>query len=454
MMQSQSAVQKESSAKAFYAGRGVSETLTVSHAKGIFFWDANGKRYLDGSSGAVAANIGHGNERVRDAMLDQANRISYVIRTAFTCDATDELCKLIAQLAGPGFDQTFLVSGGSEAVESALKLARQYAYVNGERDRWKVLARLPGYHGATLGAAAVTGDPDRDAMFGPIMQIMPKVPSPLSYRVPEGFTVESYADHCADALEKQILAEGPETVLAFIMEPVGGIATGALVAPDSYYTKVRQICDRHGVLLIFDEVMCGAGRTGTFLAAHHWPDALPDLVVCAKGLSAGYTPLGAMIAPNRIVDKVVESGGFLHGHTYSGNPLSSAIGVAVLRELLDNDLMATATRMGHLLRERLNALKDKSRTIGDVRGLGLLNAVEIVQDKATKTMFPGSKQASYQISDIARNLGLHLYSRRAASGKFGEWFMAAPPLTITEQELDLFMELTTETFRIFESENS
>ncbi|WP_454508382.1 aminotransferase family protein [Mesorhizobium sp. Arg314] len=453
-MQSQSAVQKESSAKAFYAGRGVSETLTVSHAKGIFFWDANGKRYLDGSSGAVAANIGHGNERVRDAMLDQANRISYVIRTAFTCDATDELCKLIAQLAGPGFDQTFLVSGGSEAVESALKLARQYAYVNGERDRWKVLARLPGYHGATLGAAAVTGDPDRDAMFGPIMQIMPKVPSPLSYRVPEGFTVESYADHCADALEKQILAEGPETVLAFIMEPVGGIATGALVAPDSYYTKVRQICDRHGVLLIFDEVMCGAGRTGTFLAAHHWPDALPDLVVCAKGLSAGYTPLGAMIAPNRIVDKVVESGGFLHGHTYSGNPLSSAIGVAVLRELLDNDLMATATRMGHLLRERLNALKDKSRTIGDVRGLGLLNAVEIVQDKATKTMFPGSKQASYQISDIARNLGLHLYSRRAASGKFGEWFMAAPPLTITEQELDLFMELTTETFRIFESENS
>ncbi|MER9671059.1 aminotransferase class III-fold pyridoxal phosphate-dependent enzyme [Mesorhizobium sp. M0203] len=206
------------------------ETLTVSHAKGIFFWDTNGKRYLDGSSGAVAANIGHGNERVRDAMLDQANRISYVIRTAFTCDATDELCKVISKLAGPGFDQTFLVSGGSEAVESALKLARQYAYVSGERNRWKVLARLPGYHGGTLGAAAVTGDPARDAMFGPIMQIMPKAPSPLSYRVPEGFTVETYADHCADALEQQILSEDLETVLAFIMEPVGGIATGALVA--------------------------------------------------------------------------------------------------------------------------------------------------------------------------------------------------------------------------------
>ncbi|MEI9426008.1 aspartate aminotransferase family protein [Mesorhizobium sp. Cs1299R1N1] len=456
-MDSQSATEaksakRESSAKAFYAGRGVTETLTVSHAKGIFFWDTNGKRYLDGSSGAVAANIGHGNERVRDAMIDQANRISYVVRTAFTSDATDELCRIISELAGPGFDQTFLVSGGSEAVESALKLARQYAYVSGQPKRWKVLARLPGYHGATLGAAAVTGDPDRDAMFGPIMQIMPKVPAPLNYRRPDGFTAESYADHCADALERQILEEGEETVLAFIMEPVGGIATGALVAPDSYYRKVRQICDRYGVLLIYDEVMCGAGRTGTFLAAHHWPDGLPDLVVCAKGLSAGYTPLGAMIAPNRIVDKVVESGGFLHGHTYSGNPLSSAIGVAVLKEMLEHNLMENATRMGELLRQRLSALQGQSRTIGDVRGLGLLNAVEIVQDKATKAVFPASKQASYRISDIARSLGLHLYARRTASGKYGEWFMAAPPLTITEPEIDLFMELTTEAFRIFESE--
>ncbi|RVD70255.1 aspartate aminotransferase family protein [Mesorhizobium sp. M4A.F.Ca.ET.029.04.2.1] len=446
-------VEREPSGKAFYAGRGVSETFNVSYGKGIFFWDTNGKRYLDGSSGAVAANLGHGNERIRDAMVEQANRISYVVRTAFTSESTDTLCKTISDLAGPGFDQTFLVSGGSEAVEAALKLARQYAVVTGQTKRSKILARMPGYHGATLGAAAVTGDPDRDEMFGPIMQVMPKVPAPLSYRVPEGFDDNSYADYCADALEQQILAQGEDTVLAFIMEPVGGIATGALVAPDQYYSKVREICDRYGVLLIFDEVMCGAGRTGTFLAAHHWPDALPDLVVCAKGLSAGYTPLGAMIAPNRIVDKVVESGGFLHGHTYSGNPLSSAIGVAVLKEMLDRDLMGNAQRMGVVLRQKLNALKDRSTTVGDVRGMGLLNAVEIVADKATKAIFPGTKQASYRVSEIARELGLHLYGRRAASGKFGEWFMAAPPLIITEPEIDLFMELLTETFRIFESEN-
>ncbi|MER8996195.1 aminotransferase class III-fold pyridoxal phosphate-dependent enzyme, partial [Mesorhizobium sp. M0678] len=442
---------KEASGTSFYAGRGASETFAVSHAKGIFFWDTNGKRYLDGSSGAVVANIGHGNERIRDAMIDQANRISYVVRTAFTCEATDELCRLIPRLAGPGFDQAYLVSGGSEAVESAIKLARQYAVVSGQPKRSKILARMPGYHGATLGAAAVTGDPDRDKIFGPIMQIMPKVPAPLSYRIPEGYDVNSYADYCAEELERQILAEGEETVLAFIMEPVGGVATGALVAPDHYYSKVRKICDRYGVLLIFDEVMSGAGRTGKFLAAHHWPDALPDLVVCAKGLSAGYTPFGAMIAPNKIVDKVVESGGFLHGHTYSGNPLSSAIALAVLNEMLDQNLMQNAERMGLLLRRKLNALKDRTTTIGDVRGKGLLNAVEIVEDKTTKAIFPGSKQASYRVSEIARDLGLHIYARRAASGKFGEWFLAAPPLIITEPEVDLFMELLTETFRIFES---
>ncbi|MFC3320524.1 aminotransferase family protein [Mesorhizobium cantuariense] len=445
-------VQKESSGGAFYAGRGVTKTPMISHAKGIFFWDTDGKRYLDGSSGAVAANIGHGNERVCDAMIEQAKRFSYVVRTAFTSEATETLCRMISELAGPGFDQTFLVSGGSEAIESTLKLARQYAVVTGQPKRSKILARIPGYHGSTLGAAAVTGDPDRDQMFGPIMRVMPKIPAPLSYRLPEGYDLHSYADHCADELERQILAEGEDTVLAFIMEPVGGVATGALVAPNSYYSKVRKICDRYGVLLIFDEVMCGAGRTGTFLAAHHWPDALPDLVACAKGLSAGYTPLGAMIAPNRIVDKVVESGGFLHGHTYSGNPLSSAIGVAVLSELVNQNLMGNAQRMGVILRQKLNALKDRSTTIGDVRGIGLLNAVEIVEDKATKAIFPAARQASYRVSEIARDLGLHIYSRRAAGGKFGEWFMAAPPLIITEPEIDLYMELLTETFRIFESE--
>lgn len=443
---------KASAGRAFYVGRGVERTVMISHAEGVYFWDTDGKRYLDGSSGAVCSNIGHGNERVKAAIVDQISKCNYIVRTAFTTEATEKLCALVADLAGTGFDQTFLCSGGSEAVEAALKLARQYAYVKGEKSRWKVLGRLPGFHGSTTGATSVGGDPDRDEVFGPTMLVMPKVPAPLSYRVPEGYDRESYADHCADCLEQQILTEGPETVLGFIMEPVGGVSSGGLVAPDSYYRKVREICDRYGVLLIFDEVMSGAGRTGKFLAAHHWPDARPDLVACAKGLSAGYAPLGAMLAPSYMVDAVVKSGGFMHGHTYSGNPLSSAVGVAVLNELIDRDLMINARKMGELLRARLNELKETSPVIGDVRGLGLLNAVEIVSDKATKEVFPGEIQATYRLSQIARDLGLHIYARRAAGGKFGEWFLASPPLTINEQELDEFMDLLTKAIKIFEKE--
>lgn len=443
---------KASAGRAFYVGRGVDRTVMIENAAGVYFWDTEGKRYLDGSSGAVCSNIGHGNERVKAAIVEQINKCNYIVRTAFTTEATETLCALLADLAGTGFDQTFLCSGGSEAVEATLKLARQYAYVKGEKKRWKIFGRLPGFHGGTTGATSVTGDPERDEVFGPTMLIMPKVPAPLSYRIPEGYDRDSYADHCADCLEQQILKEGPETVLGFIMEPVGGVSSGALVAPDAYYRKVREICNRYGVLLIFDEVMSGAGRTGKFLAAHHWPDARPDLIACAKGLSAGYAPLGAMLAPNHMVDAVVSSGGFMHGHTYSGNPLSSAVGVAVLNELIDRDLMSNARKMGELLRARLNDLKDSSPVIGDVRGLGLLNAVEIVADKATKKVFPAEIQATYRLSQIARDHGLHIYARRAAGGKFGEWIMASPPLIINEQELDEFMDIFTKSVRIFEEE--
>lgn len=443
---------EEASPQAFFAGRGVAQYLTVSHADGIYFWDTEGRRYLDGSSGAVCASLGHGNKNVRRAMIEQSEKVTYIIRTAFASEPSANLIKLVTRLAGPGFNQAFLVSGGSEATEAALKLARQYAFAIGERSRWKVLARNPSYHGATLGAASVTGDPDRDVIFGPMMQLMPKIAAPFTYRVPDGHDADSYAVHCAEKLEEQILKEGPETVLAFIMEPVGGIATGALVSPDHYYRAVRDICNRYGVLLIYDEIMSGAGRTGMFLSAHHWPEATPDLAVIAKGLGAGYTPLGAMLAPNTIVDAVVGSGGFLHGHTYAGNPLSAAIGVAVLEELMRLDLMANATTMGILLRQRLHDVMRNSSVVGDVRGKGLLNAIEIVADKETKAIFPGHMQASYRISEIGREIGLQIYSRRAASGVFGEWLMAAPPLIITEPQIDEYVGLIADMIALYERE--
>ncbi len=445
----------DASTQAFYAGRGQTDYLTVSHAKGVHFWDMDGKRYFDGSSGAVCSILGHGNQHVRDALIKQSEKVTYIVRTAFASEPSEKLVKKCAELAGPGFDQTYLVSGGSEGMEAALKLARQYAYAKGEKKRHIVLSRIPSYHGATLGAASITGDPERDAVFGPIMAVMPKVPAPFSYRFPECpdlIDSAQYAAYCARRLEEEIIRHSPENVLAFVMEPVGGVATGALVAPDQYYARVRQICDKYGVLLIFDEVMSGTGRCGKFLAAHHWPEALPDIAVIAKGLGAGYTPLGAVLAPNRIVDTVVGSGGFLHGHTYSGNPLSSAIGLAVLEELIGSDLMQNSLNMGIVLRERLTELMHKSSVIGDVRGLGLLNAIEVVSDRNTKEVFSNEVQATYRLSEIGRGIGLQMYSRRAARGAFGEWLMASPPLILNDAELDEYVELIAEMFDIFERE--
>ncbi len=271
----------------------------IRRAEGVWFEDEEGRRYLDASSGPVASNLGHGNPRVLAAMRQQAEAACFAHPMQFESAANIDLGERLAALCGPGLDRAFTVSGGSEAVESAIRFCRQHAVVRGETSRWKVITRLPSYHGNTFGALTISGDPAAHALFGPLLVPMPKVPAPFTYRLPPGHTAETHAQACADALEQTILAEGPETVLAFIMEPVGGLATGALVAPDPYYRAVRDICTRHGVTLIYDEVMSGAGRTGRFLAADHWPGARPDMVVLAKGVSAGYAPMGVVMCRPR-----------------------------------------------------------------------------------------------------------------------------------------------------------
>lgn len=446
----ENAVAESGSIQAFFAGRGTTTFKMIDRGEGIYIWDTEGTRYLDGSSGAVVNNLGYGNAHVLKAMREQAEKCCFAVRTIFASESMKAFSKKLARLTG--YDQVYPVSGGSESVEAAMKIARQYAIAIGQSERCKVLARLPGYHGATLGAASVTGDPDRDAIFGPMMRIMPRVPAPFRYRVPEGYDADSYEQYCIAELENTIVREGPESVLAFIMEPVGGIATGALISSDGYYSSVRKICDKYGVLLIYDEVMAGVGRTGKFLAAHHWPDAMPDLAVLAKGLGAGYAPLGAMLAPNRIVDAVVANGGFLHGHTYAGNPLACAVGNAVLEETERMDLMSNAHQMGMLLRQRLHEIASRSTVIGDVRGMGLLNAIEIVKDKDTKEVFPGDIAASYRLVNIAREKGLISYSRRAAGGIYGEWLMVAPPLIITSEQVDECAGLLEDTLATFERE--
>ncbi|WP_420405396.1 aspartate aminotransferase family protein [Nisaea sp.] len=436
----------------FYLPEGARRHPVVSHGDGVYLWDKDGNRYIDACSGPVTTNIGHGNKRVIDAMSAQARKICFAARQHFENEPNIALAGLVAELAGPGFERAFFVSGGSEATEAAIKLARQYAVARGESSRWKVLGREPGYHGASLGAASVSGDPASEAIFASVMQVMPKVPAPFTYRLPENEDADSYARRCATALEATIVSEGPDSVLAFIMEPIGGLATGALVAPDHYYSAVREICDRHGVLLIYDEVMSGAGRTGAFLAAQHWPDAQPDIVTLAKGIAAGYTPLGMVLASAQMVDTVTQSGGFLHGHTYVANPLSCAVGHAVLSEVIDRNLMANAAAMGTHLRARLAEIQETSRILGDVRGRGLLNAIEIVTDRETKRIPPASLLASSRLTEIGMENGLLLYSRRTANGKYGEWLMVTPPLIVTEQEIDEIAERLARTLQTFEQE--
>ena len=431
---------------------GTSSLPIIDRAQGIYMWDTKGKKYFDGSSGPVTTNLGHGNKRVIEAMADQAQRVCFASVAVFENSPNKRLAEKLVKLSGPGFDQAFIVSGGSEATESAIKLARQYAVAKGENKRTKVLGRNPSYHGSTLGAFLVSGDPVAEKMFGSIANVMPKVPTPFSYRLPKNHDINSYARECAKKLEDVILAEGAENVLAFILETVGGLSSGGLVAPDHYYEAIREICTRYGVLLIYDDVMAGAGRTGKFLSADHWPNARPDLVTLAKGVAAGYTPIGAVMAPNEIVSAVVEAGGFQHGHTYAANPLSCAIGDAVITEMVENDLMDNASEMGSYLKLKLKELADESCIIGDIRGKGLLLAAELVAIKETKEMLPIKCRAVYRFVEIGVENGLLLYTRKTADGVFGEWVMISPALTINKREVDELVYLLRLTVRQFEKE--
>lgn len=421
---------------AFYSPKGSPRPPQVGRAEGVYLWDADGHRYLDATAGAVVANIGHGNPHVLAAMQAQAARATFAYPRFFESEHNIALANRLCALAGEGFDRAFFVSGGSEANESAIKLARHYAVVSGQASRWKVISRNPSYHGSTLGALAVTGDEHTLSIYGPMVKPSPKVAAPLSYRIPEGHTQESYAMACAEELAHAIEREGPESVLAFILEPIGGLSTGAVVSHAAYFERVRQICDQYGVLLIYDEIMSGAGRTGEFLAAHHWRAARPDLVTLAKGLAAGYTPLGCLLAPNRIVDAVAARGGFVHGHTYLTNPLSCAVANAVMEEVERLDLITQARERGLTLRRRLDALAERSPLVGDVRGLGLFGAIELVADKATRRALPTEFNAPAKLTVHGLKHGIALYNRRANLGAFGDFQMITPPLTISESECD------------------
>ena len=415
----------------------------LKSARGIYMWDTDGKRYLDASSGAMVSNIGHSNPRVIAAMQAQMNKATFGYRLHFRNEPAEQLATLTASLMPDGLDRVFFVSGGSEAVESAIKLARQYAVVSGQESRWKVISRTPSYHGCSLGALALTGYEPLTRSFTPMMRVMPKIPAPRCYLDRDNFSDEERGLRYAEMLRDEIVQRGPETILAFIMEPIGGASTGALVAPDSYYGRIRQICDEFGILLIYDEVMTGAGRTGKFLAAEHW-NIKPDIIALSKGFAAGYAPLGAMVADRPLVDAVMENGGFPHGFTYAGNPLACSAGLAVIHELLDQDLISNAASMGELLKTELVGLMDRYPFIGDVRGKGLLLAFELVSNRETMEPLPKHLNAYDVLVNLAYERGLIIYSRRTRDGLEGDHFLICPPLIITPENIAEIMEKLTD----------
>jgi len=420
----------------------------IERAQGIYIWDKAGKRYIDGSSGPMSSNLGHGNQYVLDAMRKQMDIATFAYRLHFENDTTENLASRLAANFPEGMNKVFFVSGGSEAVESALKLARQWATATGQESRYKIISRYPSYHGSTLGALGVTGMSLMTDPFLPMLREMPKIAAPTCYLDHDNLSHEERGLRYANLLEEQILHEDAQTVLAFIMEPVGGASTGALVAPDSYYARIREICDTHGILLILDEVMTGAGRSGRFTAAQHW-GLKSDITVLSKGLGSGYMPLGAMVADDRVVEPVVADGGFIHGHTYAGNPLACAAGLAVLDELENRQLIGNAEIIGRVLKIRLQGLMDKYDFIGDVRGLGLLQAFEFVADKKTMAPLPVDLNAHERLVEIAYELGLILYSRRTRGGRIGDHFMVCPPLITTAEQVNEIIDLLDQSLMIF-----
>ncbi|UWQ84390.1 aminotransferase family protein [Leisingera caerulea] len=423
----------------------------LDYGEGIYLFDETGKRYIDGSSGAMVSNIGHSNPRVLAKMKAQMDKATFGYRLHFRTHPSEDLAAKTVAMTPEGLDRVFFVSGGSEAVESAVKLARQYAVTQGQSSRHRVISRFPSYHGCTFGALDLTGyDPLREP-FAPMLEGMPKVAAPATYLDRDDLSEEERGLKYAELLRDRILEEGPENVLAFLMEPVGGASTGALVAPDSYYGRVREICDEFGVLLIYDEVMTGAGRTGKFLAAEHW-GITPDIVAMSKGFGAGYAPLGAIVASARLVVPVLDAGGFLHGFTYAGNPLACSAGLAVLEELEDQGLIGNAAKMGEVLMAGLRALMDRYPFIGDVRGKGLLRAFEFVSDRATLAPLPPSLDAHARLVELAYERGLIIYSRRTRGGTAGDHFLIAPPLIITEAQIGDIMAILRDALDAFAKE--
>jgi len=412
---------------------------TAVGGDGPYIIDSDGNRYLDGSGGPGVSCLGHSHPAVVEALRQQAGQIPYSWTGFFTNEPMEELAELLIEVAPPDtLARACFISSGSEAIEAALKLARQFFIETGEPGRTRFIARRSSYHGNTLGALGVSGHRMRRDTYEPMLAASRFIEPCNAYRHrrPDE-SLEAYGVRAADALERAIVELGPESVAAFLAEPVVGGTAGALLPAPGYFERVRSICDRYGVLLILDEVFCGMGRTGTMYAFAQ-ENVSPDIVSVAKGLGAGYQPIASMIASPRVVDAIEQGSGKLrHGQTYMGHAVACATALAVLRAVLDEDLLANVRTMGNALEERLRATFGEHPNVGEIRGRGLMWALELVKDRSSKEPFDAGDGLHARVKDEAFRAGLLCYpGGGTADGNNGDHILLAPPYNVEAHHLD------------------
>ena len=419
---------------------------SIASGEGVYLFDTEGKRYLDGCGGAAVSNLGHNHTAVKDAIKQQLDAIPFAHTGFFTNQASEDLATLLTDLAPDPLNHVYFVSGGSEAVESALKMARQYFVEIGKPQKTQFIARRQSYHGNTLGALAVGGNEWRKEPFRPLLSSVHHISPCYAYRDQgDNETELDYSMRVANELETKILEVGADNVMAFVAEPVVGATTGAVPATEGYFKRIREICDQYDVLLILDEVMCGIGRTGTFYAFEQ-DKIIPDLVTIAKGLGAGYQPIGAVVASSKIYDAIANGSGFFqHGHTFMAHPMACASALATINTILNEHLLDKVTEQGEKLKNKLEVALQPLPYVGDIRGRGLFLGVELVADKLTKMPLASSTEANKKVKNIAMQHGLMCYPMAGTiDGKQGHHILIAPPFIINDEQLDeLVTKLTS-----------
>ncbi|MEM7461615.1 MAG: aspartate aminotransferase family protein [Pseudomonadota bacterium] len=406
--------------------------------EGCYITDDTGKRYLDACGGAAVSCLGHSNARVREALHRQIDTLAYAHTGFFTTEPTEELARTLATLAPGEISHVYIVSSGSEAIEAALKLARQYFLEKAETRRHRIVARRQSYHGNTLGALATGGNAWRRAQFDPLLIGVSHISPCYEYRLKsDGESPVDFGKRVAEELQTEIERLGPETVMAFVAEPVVGATLGAVPAVEGYFKRIREICDHYGILLILDEVMCGMGRTGSLFACEQ-DGIAPDIITIAKGLGAGYQPIGAMLCTSEIFDAIANGSGFFqHGHTYLGHPTATAAANAVLAQIAQPQMLAQVRARGNALQKLAQQQFGDHPHIGDIRGRGLFIGLEIVEDRDSKTPFHPSQAINRKVKVAAMSEGLMCYPMGGTiDGKQGDHVLLAPPFIIEDLQLE------------------